>query len=159
MGGAGVELFKAGKGMAGGPWRLSAKLLIVCSVLTVIGFSAICVNVMLDMRRGDFPLPTLAGVQKQSGQPFFDVLRLRADSPDLSSTEMAESLTAKLGRTISSANLRQLLHRARERFAELLLNEVCQSLEGASEEQVLEELAELNLLKYCQDVLDRRKPG
>jgi diguanylate cyclase (GGDEF)-like protein len=50
---AGVESFKAGKGMAERPWRLSAKLLIACSVLTVIGFSAICVNVMLDMRRGE----------------------------------------------------------------------------------------------------------
>ncbi|QPF92752.1 sensor domain-containing diguanylate cyclase [Bradyrhizobium commune] len=35
------------------PWRISAKLLIVSSVVTVIGFSAICVNVMLDMRRGE----------------------------------------------------------------------------------------------------------
>jgi diguanylate cyclase (GGDEF)-like protein len=39
--------------MAERPWRLSAKLLIACSVLTVIGFSTICVNVMLDMRRGE----------------------------------------------------------------------------------------------------------
>src|SRR6266481_2137064 len=35
------------------PWRLSAKLLIVSSVVTVLGFSAICANVMLDMRRGE----------------------------------------------------------------------------------------------------------
>ena len=35
------------------PWRISAKLLIISSVATVIGFSAICVNVMLDMRRGE----------------------------------------------------------------------------------------------------------
>ena len=35
------------------PWRMSAKLLIITSVVTVIGFSAICVNVMLDMRRGE----------------------------------------------------------------------------------------------------------
>jgi len=34
-------------------WRLSAKLLIASSVATVIGFSAICVSVMLDMRRGE----------------------------------------------------------------------------------------------------------
>jgi hypothetical protein len=99
----------------------------------------------------------LNAVQAESGQPYHDVLRLRADSPDLSSTEMAETLSARLGRTISPANLRQLLHRARERFAELLLDEVCQSLEGASIEQVEEELAELNLLKYCQDVLQRRQ--
>ncbi|MBW7962389.1 diguanylate cyclase [Bradyrhizobium sp. BR 10261] len=35
------------------PWRMSAKLLIITSVVTVIGFSAICVNVVLDMRRGE----------------------------------------------------------------------------------------------------------
>ncbi|MBR0970225.1 MULTISPECIES: sensor domain-containing diguanylate cyclase [Bradyrhizobium] len=39
--------------MARRPWRISAKLLIISSVVTVIGFSAICVNVMLDMRRGE----------------------------------------------------------------------------------------------------------
>ena len=35
------------------PWRLSAKLLIASSVATVIGFSAICANVMLDTRHGE----------------------------------------------------------------------------------------------------------
>src|SRR4030088_3677074 len=39
--------------VANRPWRLSAKLLIASSVATVIGFSAICANVMLDMRRGE----------------------------------------------------------------------------------------------------------
>lgn len=39
--------------MARRPWRISSKLLIISSVVTVIGFSAICVNVMLDMRRGE----------------------------------------------------------------------------------------------------------
>jgi diguanylate cyclase (GGDEF)-like protein len=35
------------------PWRLSAKLLIVSLVVTVIGFCAICASVLLDMRRGE----------------------------------------------------------------------------------------------------------
>jgi hypothetical protein len=35
------------------PWRLSAKLLFASSVATVIGFSAICANVMIDMRHGE----------------------------------------------------------------------------------------------------------
>jgi diguanylate cyclase (GGDEF)-like protein len=35
------------------PWRLSAKLLIISSVVTVIGFSTICAGVLLDMRRGE----------------------------------------------------------------------------------------------------------
>lgn len=34
-------------------WRLSVKLLIASSIATVIGFSAICISVMLDMRRGE----------------------------------------------------------------------------------------------------------
>jgi diguanylate cyclase (GGDEF)-like protein len=41
------------KGMARRRWRLSAKLLIASSVATVIGFSAICASVMLDMRHGE----------------------------------------------------------------------------------------------------------
>src|SRR3954447_7574336 len=43
----------ARKGSARRPWRLSTKLLIASSVATVIGFSAVCANVMLDMRRGE----------------------------------------------------------------------------------------------------------
>src|SRR6202048_471970 len=35
------------------PWRISAKLLIASSVATVIGFSAICASVMIDMRHGE----------------------------------------------------------------------------------------------------------
>jgi diguanylate cyclase (GGDEF)-like protein len=46
-------LFGRRKDMARRPWRLSAKLLIASSVVTVIGFSAICADVMLDMRRGE----------------------------------------------------------------------------------------------------------
>src|ERR1700721_4542464 len=41
------------KDKASRPWRLSAKLLIASSVATVIGFSAICASVMIDMRRGE----------------------------------------------------------------------------------------------------------
>src|SRR5271168_3912562 len=41
------------KDTASRPWRLSAKLLIVSSVVTVLGFSAICASVMLDMRHGE----------------------------------------------------------------------------------------------------------
>jgi diguanylate cyclase (GGDEF)-like protein len=46
-------LFGRRENTANRPWRLSAKLLIASSVVTVIGFSAICANVMLDMRRGE----------------------------------------------------------------------------------------------------------
>lgn len=38
---------------AGRPWRLSARWLILCSLIIVAGFAAICVDVVLDMRRGE----------------------------------------------------------------------------------------------------------
>jgi RNA polymerase sigma factor (sigma-70 family) len=99
----------------------------------------------------------LEQLQGETGQPFYEVLRLRVDQPDLSSAQLAEHLSGTLGKPLTAAGVRQLLHRARERFAELLLDDIRQSLEGAPSEQVVEELAELNLLKYCKDVLDRRQ--
>ena len=41
------------KDTASRPWRLSAKLLIASSVVTILGFSAICASVMLDMRHSE----------------------------------------------------------------------------------------------------------
>ena len=41
------------KDTASRPWKLSAKLLIASSVVTVLGFTAICTSVMLDMRRSE----------------------------------------------------------------------------------------------------------
>ena len=41
------------KDTASRPWRLSAKLLIISSIVTVLGFTAICTSVMLDMRRSE----------------------------------------------------------------------------------------------------------
>ena len=38
---------------AGRPWRLSARWLILCSLIIVAGFVAICVDVVMDLRRGE----------------------------------------------------------------------------------------------------------
>jgi diguanylate cyclase (GGDEF)-like protein len=46
-------LFGRRKDTAKRHWRLSAKLLIASSVATVLGFSAVCASVMLEMRRGE----------------------------------------------------------------------------------------------------------
>ncbi|CCD93655.1 putative diguanylate cyclase (GGDEF) precursor [Bradyrhizobium sp. ORS 375] len=40
-------------GQAKPPWRLSARTLVTCSISTIIGFSAICASVMIDLRRGE----------------------------------------------------------------------------------------------------------
>jgi RNA polymerase sigma-70 factor (ECF subfamily) len=98
----------------------------------------------------------LAEVEAQTSQPFYTVLRFRVDHPDLRSAQMAEQLSAQLGKPISPASVRQTLHRARDRFADLLLDEVVQTLGRSAEDDLEQELIELNLLAYCQTALSRR---
>jgi RNA polymerase sigma-70 factor (ECF subfamily) len=98
----------------------------------------------------------LAGIEVRTSQPFYAVLRYRADHPEMRAPQLAEQLTAQLGRPFTAAGIRQILHRAREKFAALLLDEVIHSLENPTTEQVDEELVELGLLDYCRPVLERR---
>src|SRR6185437_3053912 len=52
-GSGGLMAFGRRRHEAGRPWRLSARWLILCSLIIVAGFVAICVDVVLDMRRGE----------------------------------------------------------------------------------------------------------
>jgi RNA polymerase sigma-70 factor (ECF subfamily) len=99
----------------------------------------------------------LADLERRSGQPSYTVLRLRTDQPMLSSAELAEQLGARLGKRFTVDGARQALHRAREKFADLLLAEVTQSLEGPSQEELESELTDLGLLTYCRSALQRRQ--
>jgi RNA polymerase sigma factor (sigma-70 family) len=93
-------------------------------------------------------------------QPIYHaVLHCRAANPKMSSAEMALKLGAQLGKTQTAESIRQNLHRARAAFAELLLSEVAQSLEAPTAEQLETELADLNLLPYCQSALAHFKRG
>jgi RNA polymerase sigma-70 factor (ECF subfamily) len=101
----------------------------------------------------------LADSDATTGQAFYAVLRFRADHPELHSPQLAEQLTAGLGRPFTATGVRQTLHRAREKFAELLLNEVIHSLDSPRAVQVEQELVELGLLDYCRPALQRRALG
>jgi RNA polymerase sigma-70 factor (ECF subfamily) len=98
----------------------------------------------------------LAEAQGQTRQPLYEVLRFRAEHPELSSEEMAERLSERLGKPLTAAGVRQVLKRARERFAELLVHEVAQTLADPSAEELEEEVTELGLLSYCRSALGRR---
>lgn len=78
----------------------------------------------------------------------YDVLRRKAADPSVPSARLAETLTAQLGRPVTAANVRQLLHRARRRFAELLRAEVAASVATTDSAEVEAELADLGLLVY-----------
>ena len=74
------------------------------------------------------------------------------------SSEAAAELTKQLGKNMTSTNARVTLHRARERFAELLLSEVVRSLEdGADDREIDEELKALNMHKVCASAVEKRR--
>jgi RNA polymerase sigma-70 factor (ECF subfamily) len=98
----------------------------------------------------------LAQVEHRTDQPFYTVLRFRAEHPDLSSGQIAEQLGTQMGKPLTAAGVRQILHRAREKFAGLLLDEVAQSLEHPTADRIEQELLELGLLEHCRPALQRR---
>jgi DNA-directed RNA polymerase specialized sigma24 family protein len=101
----------------------------------------------------------------KTGQKYSVLLRLQAKKPELRSTQMAELLSAKLSRPFTAAGVRQLLHRAREVFGDLLVAEVARSLQvdpGDTEgnARVEQELIDLGLLfSYCKKALERCRIG
>jgi RNA polymerase sigma-70 factor (ECF subfamily) len=101
----------------------------------------------------------LAAADEASGQSFHAVLRFRAEHPELHSDEMAEQLSRPLGKTLTASGIRKTLERARDRFADLLLDEIAQGLSNPTVENLEEELVDLNLLEHCRPALERRRGG
>lgn len=94
--------------------------------------------------------------EASTGKPYHTALRCRVDHPELRSPELAEKLTELLGKPMKAGAARVLLHRAREAFAELLLEEVAHTLPGASRDEVQEELIDLNLFEYCRPIFEKQ---
>ncbi|WP_210420193.1 RNA polymerase sigma factor [Aquisphaera giovannonii] len=98
---------------------------------------------------------SLLEFENRTGQPYHTVLKHRVRYPDQKSAQMAEDLSPILGRTLSGGAVRQLLQRARDRWANSLIEEVKLSLDAPTRESVEQELADLKLLHLCKPVLDR----
>jgi RNA polymerase sigma factor (sigma-70 family) len=100
----------------------------------------------------------LAAGQQAAGQPYYAVLRYRAEHPEATSAEMAGQLTARLRpeRPYSEAGVRKMLQRARLRFAELLIDDVSHSLGCPGREELEQELVDLGLLPYCRSAMKKR---
>lgn len=81
---------------------------------------------------------------------YHTVLRLTLDFPDDDSPSLARRLSQATGREVRSDAYRQQLHRARRKFAELLVGLVGETLREADEERLAEELCELGLKGYVE---------
>lgn len=91
--------------------------------------------------------------QKVSGSLPYLVLQLRAAHPEATSDELAERLSEQLGRKVTPAAFRQQLHRARERFAEVLVQEIASALDQPDEQKIADELMALELYEYVREFL------
>jgi hypothetical protein len=91
----------------------------------------------------------LARDQDPAGAPYHDVLRYRAEHPELRSPELAQRHSVVLGRPVTAVWARQVLLRACARFVAALTAEVAGSLADPAEDEVQQEVAELGLLESC----------
>ena len=103
---------------------------------------------------------SLAEVEARTGQGFHTVLRYRVDHPPLRSPELAEQVGKLLDRPLTPAAVRQLLHRAREKFGEVLRQHVAASLTSQVDEirkSWSAELSDLGLLHFLRSECAWRK--
>lgn len=100
----------------------------------------------------------LERLEAESGHPYHTVLRFRSEHPQMRSEEMADEVGRRLGKSITSAGVRQTLHRAREKFAEILVGEVSQTLADPTLADLEQELIDVGLHEYCRPALDRLRP-
>ena len=88
------------------------------------------------------------------------VLKLRAENPADDSKQLAEKLSARVGREVKPDTTRQQLRRARLRFAEFLVEEIADGLDEADPQRLQEELISLGLYEHVKDSLpDEWKGG
>jgi len=95
--------------------------------------------------------------QERSGTPYHTILSFKAANPKVHAREMAPLLGQQLGRPFTEEAVRKALQRARERFAELLLDEVGRALGTDDLDAIERELAELELLDFCKKAVEKRR--
>jgi DNA-directed RNA polymerase specialized sigma24 family protein len=85
----------------------------------------------------------------------YPVLQFCMAQPELSSQEAAALLSERISKQVSAGWLHKKLMHARERFAGLMLEEVARLVHLPTLERVIDELIDLNLLRYCDPLLKK----
>jgi hypothetical protein len=83
----------------------------------------------------------------------YTTLRLATDHPEESSASLAARAEAMTGRSVGVVVFRKQLSRARRHFAQMIVNEIRQTLKQGSAEDVVEELHDLGLMGFVRDHL------
>jgi hypothetical protein len=88
---------------------------------------------------------------------YHHVLVFHVENPDLPSAVAAVRLGTQLGKPFTAAHLRVTLQRAREKFADVLLEEVAHSLRPCTQQDLDQELRTLRIWRLCESALERRQ--
>ena len=99
----------------------------------------------------------LSALEASTGQPYHAVLKHKADNPDQSSEQMADAMSRQLNKPINAPAVRKALQRAREKFADLLLEDLSTSLCEPEPDALVQELIDLRLYEYCRPALERKQ--
>jgi len=97
----------------------------------------------------------LAYIDERLGRRYHAALNFKLTHPGKSSAELASLFGAQVGKPFTATAFRQLLRRARERFADLLITEVARSLRTADPDKIEKELIELSFHSFCRHSLLR----
>jgi RNA polymerase sigma-70 factor (ECF subfamily) len=108
----------------------------------------------------DRAMQALKAGQKEGGAPYHAVLKAHTDRPELTSSQLAEHLTATLGpaESFTDAGVRKLLQRARETYTDLIVEEVAGSVPTRDRDRLERELIDLGFHGYCRRALERWTP-
>ena len=89
--------------------------------------------------------------QTSDGNLGHSALQLHLASPSEDSRALANQLSEKVGREVSSAVFRKQLSRARKSLAEFLVQEVAETVDSTSKDDLRNELREVGLWRYVAD--------
>jgi RNA polymerase sigma factor (sigma-70 family) len=93
----------------------------------------------------------LEGHERSSPQSLhYTALKLAVDHPQETSEQLALRASELAQREINAAAFRKQLSRARQHFAQLIVDEIAQTLADDGHRDLAEELAELRLLPYVK---------
>jgi RNA polymerase sigma factor (sigma-70 family) len=96
---------------------------------------------------------TLAQIERESDTPYESVLRLKTEHPRLRSSQLAAQLGPRLGKSLTETGVRQILRRARQKFAHAVVEHTRTFLQTPDNDNVAQLLIDLNLLELCKDEL------
>lgn len=99
--------------------------------------------------------------RKTPGNLFHTILKARSDNPEPDDETLSRQVSRQVGRLVTPEAFRKQLSRGRRKFAEIILEEVAQTIEDPTPERVEDELNDTGMMEFIRPFLppDWRRHG